>query len=652
VYSHSVLRTALLPTFIEKDGQRGPDISGLTAEDCTFKTYKWQNIDTDELTRVEESVTEELQKHRVYLNGTIQNADEYVEEIVRGFKMMYAFVREKKELFVREGGWIDRFAKSPVRMVVRATRLYAYLLDRLTSPQMILHTSEREKELEVLNRLLLEPGLRHLVPLVEEEKRAILQGDVPFFITYPRETHLYSGSHFVLHGCLDGNAYTGAIKRIKEMSDEECEIQQSFIRKAFYAKQAGFHSKEEREMLPSLPLLDDLKREEEVLDEVKAIANSLLTNALRSKNGALGWISLEPNPLYGRFELQPVSDSFYSGKVGIALFLSALYSKTKEEKWKEEALNALRSVRTALGKGHGARLANALGIGGMSGAGSVIYGFCKISALLQEPVLIKEASELALSITDRHIEQDKAYDVIAGGAGLILALLTLWEITREQKMMDLALAVGEHLAAKAEETEEGGIGWKQRDGLFMLGFSHGNAGIAYALLRLATLAQKPELFDLVHRAHAHERALFCPDRKNWPRLDSSEIRSFPVQWCHGAVGIGFGRLGAIHLLEDPYLLNEVEAALQKTEENLFLSNNLNLCCGSAGKLEFLRSAHAHFPHVEKTIPRMISSLITHYKNRPPGYFDPSFMQGASGVGYTLLRTLDKEGVLPQVLLME
>jgi lantibiotic modifying enzyme len=128
-------------------------------------------------------------------------------------------------------------------------------------------------------------------------------------------------------------------------------------------------------------------------------------------------------------------------------------------------------------------------------------------------------------------------------------------MTLEKEILDLALTVGEKLRSHAEETETGGLGWKNREGVSALGFSHGVAGIAYALLRLAHAAKKPELLDLVQRALAYERSHFCPERKNWPRLDPALPASFPVQWCHGAVGIGFGR-SLIPLMEDSHFARD------------------------------------------------------------------------------------------------
>lgn len=651
IFNHSVLRAALLPVFVEKEGKRGPDISGLSGEAEAFSAMVWKEIDTDELTRIEEKIREDQNTHRVVFEGKLQGAHEHVEEIVRGFRTMYKFVQERREMFVQKGGWVDRLAEFPVRMVVRATRLYAYLLERLASPVAMLHEEEREKELQILSRLLLEPGLEHLQPLIEEERRALLQGDVPFFTTYPKENHLYSGNHFVLEGCLEGTSHASALNRIENMNEEECEKQEVFIRKSFYAKQAGFHVQDKHQKR-DLPLVKKELQEKEILEEALSIGRELLNQSFRSRDGSLGWISLEPNPQFGRFELQPISDNLYGGSLGIALFFSALFAKTQEEQWKESALSTVKSFRSMIERGSGGRLTNLMGIGGMSGMGSAIYGFSKMGVLLRDPSFFADAGKLAASITDKHIENDNQYDIIGGSAGLILGLLALWEKTQEKTVFDLALKAAEHLISKAEEMPDGGVAWKNRDGMALLGFSHGVAGIAFALLRMTEASKNPVFTQLGQRALAYERAHFCPERKNWPRFDPDSAPGFPVQWCHGATGIGFARLASMPLLSDPYFAEEVEVAVKQTEEHFLTGERFNVCCGGSGKLEFLRSASTLFPALKQDLGSRIASLVTHYKTHPQEYFDPSFMQGSAGVGYTLLRAIDKEGVLPQVLLME
>ena len=650
-FNHSVLKTGFLPNFINKNHFRGPDISGLSGERDFISILKWKNTQTDEMEKSEEKIFESYLQHRVIFKNIPQNAHEHIEEIIIGFRRMYTFIQNHRNIFIKKDGWLEFFAQFPVRIIIRATHCYAYLLERFYHPSILLHEEEQKKEFEILNVIISDPDLKHLVSLIKEEKRAILQGDIPFFYTFSKEKHLYAGHHFVLENCLDGCAYTRALKRIEGMNEEECEKQEMFIRKSFYARQVKFHEQKEHAKTFDLQPLNDFDKKN-LLIEVRHIADMILDHAYRSRNESLGWIHLEPNPYFDKFELQPMSEHLYGGKIGIALFFSALYALSNEEKWKDEALNTLKSMRIQIKKGNSKRLIRAEGIGGMSGVGSMIYGLTKAGHLLHELSLLEEATILALCIEEENLEQDKKYDIIEGSAGLILALLALWEATHEKRIMDLAVRTGEYLCIKAEKTEYDGLGWKNLNGFFLLGFSHGVAGIAYALLKLAAVTARTKFSDVAQAALAYERALFCPVKKNWPYLGSHRASNFLIQWCHGAVGVGFGRLASLPYLNDEHLIAEITIAITQTKEHLFSNRSLSLCCGLCGKLEFLKSTIPLFPDSEQHLESIVFSLLTHHRNQPKEHVNLSFMQGIAGIGYTLLRTVDKENLLPQVLLMQ
>lgn len=115
----------------------------------------------------------------------------------------------------------------------------------------------------------------------------------------------------------------------------------------------------------------------------------------------------------------------------------------------------------------------------------------------------------------------------------------------------------------------------------LTGFSHGNAGIALSLLRLAAVSGERRFHQAALAAMAYERSRFSPEAKNWPdlrRLDvpaqSSQtshegVHRFMVAWCHGAAGIGLARLASLPYLDDAALRQEIAAALQTTLEHSF-----------------------------------------------------------------------------------
>ena len=139
-----------------------------------------------------EVISTEESKQRVNYRGESVSSKEYVEEIVTGFRNMYTFVKEHRTQLLQEGRALLSMAHLPVRFILRLTGFYARLLQRLSDPQVILNAGLIDQELEALPTYLIEKGKEHLIVLVEEEKRALLQGDVPFFTALPAQTHLFA----------------------------------------------------------------------------------------------------------------------------------------------------------------------------------------------------------------------------------------------------------------------------------------------------------------------------------------------------------------------------------------------------------------------------------------------------------------------------
>jgi type 2 lantibiotic biosynthesis protein LanM len=338
--------------------------------------------------------------------------------------------------------------------------------------------------------------------------------------------------------------------------------------------------------------------------------------------------------------------------MGIALFFAALFYKNGDPRWRTCALNCLSDLRRQIQGDQVMQLILCYGIGGFSGVGGLIYGLVTISTMLQEPLLLSEAKHLALAIQEEHIHEDTSYDLIGGSAGLLLSLLKLYKQTIDPTFLKLAILCGDHLCSSAIKTEHG-VAWMQPKGSILLGFSHGTAGVAYALLRLASYTQQPSHIETARLAMEYERVLFDEEKQNWPDF-REKTRSFMVSWCHGATGIGFGRLASMALFADKKIKEEVAIALKTNENALFDGLVPTLCCGTLGRIELLFEA-AHLlnnSEMKQRASDTLPALIAHLKQKSRSeFFVPGLMKGAAGVGYTLLRLQDKTHSLPQVLLL-
>lgn len=132
----------------------------------------------------------------------------------------------------------------------------------------------------------------------------------------------------------------------------------------------------------------------------------------------------------------------------------------------------------------------------------------------------------------------------------------------------------------------------------LAGFSHGVAGIAWALLELEAMTGEERFRKVALEAIAYERSLFCLKVGNWPDLrefenavlsESKGLVNFMTAWCHGAPGIGNGRLRSLPHLDKADIRAEIDTALKTTLTQGFGFNHC-LCHGDLGNLDLLLQA--------------------------------------------------------------
>jgi hypothetical protein len=115
----------------------------------------------------------------------------------------------------------------------------------------------------------------------------------------------------------------------------------------------------------------------------------------------------------------------------------------------------------------------------------------------------------------------------------------------------------------------------------MLGFAHGLAGNAYALLRAAGLQSRDHQTEVMHRVvETLERtALRERGLANWPPAWDSRPDELRLQWCHGAPGVVCALAGApAHGRLDALLLAGGELVWHAGP----LRSGAGLCHGTAG----------------------------------------------------------------------
>jgi type 2 lantibiotic biosynthesis protein LanM len=357
----------------------------------------------------------------------------------------------------------------------------------------------------------------------------------------------------------------------------------------------------------------------------------------------------------------------YNGTSGIALFLSYLYACTKQNIFKKTALGAISFALSQLDQ-----FAPATRFGFYTGLTGIAYVLAEAREILDEEQGIEQALELLKIIIQCEPERAQHFDVISGSAGVIPVLLKLHARYGEPFLLDAALRLGDCLLEAANRGQEEAQGWSwttvpdagMKD---LTGFSHGVAGIAWALAELYNKFKEQRFLHGAQQALRYERRWFDPQQENWPDfrvVSESGEPGYTAAWCHGAPGIALSRLRCYQILRDRECLTEVQAAIRTTTRALNAAitsgeGNYSLCHGNCGNAELLISAADLLADGDslKIVEQLADNAHEKYhltRNPWPcgvlnGGETPNMMLGLAGIGYFYLRLADRK--VPSVLLV-
>lgn len=455
-------------------------------------------------------------------------------------------------------------------------------------------------------------------------------------------------------------------RRLNSLGDEDCEQQIKVIRSSLFSRgeRHGVEAGETTEAKTAREEAESLGPGDLVAEAV-AIAKDLRERAIQGDDGSAAWLGLEFVPGAERWQLKPLGRDLYSGTCGIALFLATVDKATSDECFRPLALGALQSLQKILrDEAAGQRLAEAVGIGGAAGLGSYIYALVRIGEMLGEEHLLKDAKRVAKLVTAEVLDHDEGLDIIMGSAGAILSLLALHEYTGDGEALEIATACGQHLLESRTESKHGPRAWKTlpNNEHLLTGFSHGAAGIAYALLRLYQATCCEEFKEAAAEAIDFESSVFSPDDRNWPdfRSNNNQSYGFSFSWCHGVPGIGLARIGGLKVLDNRQVRQDIEVAIEATLARGMAPRD-HLCCGTMGRSELLLAAARilNRPELEEAARNQAGHLVQRARQRGYVFLDstpgeayvPGLFQGAAGIGYELLR-LAYPDAIPSMLLWE
>lgn len=679
----SVLRTGLLPRWQLINNRIPYEISALGSvetQELPIRLPNWEAVNTDEMRLNYQTGTIPVKANVLILDGKALSPNDYLDELIQGFEQMYRLLMARRtDLLDTNSPWRN-LASQRVRFIFRSTQIYGTILLKTLSPNLLRFGIDRSIELHLLSRaFLLSPNQPKAWPIFLAELQAMEQLDIPYFAAQANSEALSVGLQSPIEEYFKESSYSRVLRNLNRLSEADLDYQIAIISGAFQARivrDFALSSVTEQETIDDLDV--SLLTREQLIEKASQIAQKIDSQALKNADGSCNWLSLNPIPNTNRLQFMLMGNNLYDGRCGVALFLAALASVTGYTHFYDTALGAVESLQKSLSHPDiTQKLAKSVGIGGAIGIGSMIYSLVKICQFLPEDEtlyaaqrgnLLEDAIKLANVITLEVIAADERFDVMGGSAGAILGLLALYRETKETAVLEKAIACGHHLLEHRIMIDNQFKVWKTLDDALkpLTGFSHGAAGIAYALLRLYEVTENKAYLKAASEGIAYEKSVFSLTDGNW-----YDLRSFVVQngqpscqcsWCHGASGIGLARLGGLSILNTDAIRQDIEVALQTTQK-YGVRDIDHLCCGNMGRVEVLLVAGQKlsdsklFEEANQQAALIIARaeqtgeyrLLT--SNLPKSLFMPGFFKGIAGIGYEMLR-LASPDLLPSVLLWQ
>jgi type 2 lantibiotic biosynthesis protein LanM len=649
--ANSIMSVGLLPAYGRSSFNDVFAMGGMTSGWTARTVLTWTNINTDAMRPARARQGGETNPNLPHTNGIYAKFANHIEDFISGFAA-YATFLSRRSRDTNLGGLFDGFSGVPVRKVIRPTKFYHMLIQRLKAHQSMDDGAAWSAQADFIARLAdWEKVADPLWPLQRAERAALVTLNVPHFTAASDASDIGDAEGTSVRTQAPSGLQR-ARERVRDLDAKEIAWQIEIIRENTNST-----------LKPAAPvgtIPDAAPTKELFAAEAGKIAGELSRYAFR-RGPSAAWVGLDFLGDAEVFQLICLGPDLYNGESGIALFLAAHAAATGANDSRELALAGLASLRKTLKSRNAPRIARALGVGAGTGLGSIVYALSAIAKLLRDDSLQADARAVAGLMTDEVIAADKQLDVIGGSAGAILGLLRLHRDTGSADALHRAVKCGEHLLAQSRIGPQGRRSWVgQGFGARPLnGMSHGAAGFAYALASLAKAAGREDFARAAEECIVFEDESYDAARHNWPDLRGGEP-SWPCQWCHGAAGIGLARAATIKrgAMNDAHLAPDIGDAVEAVQRGW--QNGLDtLCCGTLGNIEFLCEAGDALdrPNLRELAAQRLAAVLQtaassgDYRwNSGQRRFNLGLFRGLAGVGYTALRRVEPS--LPNILIWD
>ena len=629
---------------------------------------EWKFINTDKMHLARKSKVIPAGANVVTFEGKTVAPYDYQADIITGFEEIYQLLSKHQETFL-DTAIPASFKASKSRFIPCPTLSYVITAKKSLNPQYLSNGFDYSLLIDILSHNYLTTNNQlQTQEILTASAKSIQQQDIPYFSVACDSNALEVELNKPIQNFFNLSSYQQLIARLKNLEPHNLNLQLKMIRLSLYTKMAHRNTKN----IVTSPEDDYTKHppltSEQLIQKAIEIGDSLVNSVIAHGNDC-NWLSLEYMSTAHRYQLQPLDNSLFTGRIGVCLFLAALAKVTGKSKYKNVALTALSPLIYLINQEDAQKRFIEPGLG-IKGIGGIIYSLVKISHFLEAPEILKHAQVLAKLITPEVIAQDQQLDIIFGVAGAIPGLVSLYQETQDRSVLDTATICGDHLLSQQTDVyPRAWITLAELKNQPPTGFSHGASGIALSLLRLYTVTSNMAFLEAAKEGIEYESSIFDKSLKKWPdlRLSKQANKLDPMYaWCNGSPGIGLARLGSLPIIKTKETDADIEIALDMTQKyELFNAGSSDvdyLCCGGLGRTELFVLASQKLDNHDWLISARKNAAVVIARAKvnqdyfllphlPDSILSPSFFKGGAGLGYQFLR-LASPASLPSVLILE
>ncbi|GKX68948.1 type 2 lanthipeptide synthetase LanM [Inconstantimicrobium mannanitabidum] len=663
----SVLNNLLLPQNFES-AAIDIDISGLAGDggQVSKKLYGFslKNEGTEDICLTRQFVVSTESNNRAALNGVKLDPLDYIMEIEKGFKDCYNLIKDNKEEFIKV---IDEaFREGRYRQVLRPTFIYARYLDAAQHPKFMKTLEDRLnifKNISINDPKISDETVKAYK--VNAEVEDLFNEDVPYFSTDYETNNVYTSHNQVIENYFDIPIKDMLHERVRRLNDKNLARQLDYIRNSLLTTKKDLYSKtSDRGENISV-------NTEDTMETLKNIGDFIFDKALFNKDKTT-CTYLNINYSADRAFIGPVSYTLYDG-AGLILFLQALAKETKEEKYKKLADATLKGIEEVMPPD-----LSDLPTAAFSGIVSLTYLYYNLYVMHQDKAYYEKYLNTLKFLEKHEIKEGELLDVIGGAAGIIITLINIYKEDKNLLALHVAKNYGDYLYKQLKQNKEQ-----------LSGFSHGYSGFALAFYVLGDAINSEKYANFANEIIEIEDKLYKADEKNWIDLrdheghkhkehkenlnhNTEEDKAIEAQdeeedhcciyWCHGAPGILLGRVKALNYLpkdKQKLFKERINDSMETLINQGFIRNQSHsLCHGLLGNLDILLDISKELKdnELEKIYRYNFQSAMKWLKEDGIRYglyngaAILTFMTGLSGIGYSLLRSINPK--YPSVLALD